>query len=438
MLTRRQTLQTLGVAGLAAPLLGACGNTASVADHGSDPGNEPGLKLVSADVPRSKGDPVAASGVAESMRAFAVDLWDAIGEPDDNLALSPYSIAVALAMTTNGARGDTAQAMEDALHIDSLATYNAGMAALTQELAALAGPVTVNGKGEEIALDPANQLFGEQSFTWQKAFLTVLAKMYGAGMRTVDWMHDPEGGRALVNAWTAGQTHDRIPTILPDGSVDNTTRLVLVNALYFKAPWQSPFDQESTKQGTFVTDGGNPVSAQLMFTDEGATYVEGLHFRGARLPYAGGKLAMTVALPEPGSESAALRELLTQGLTASDPSNLELTMPRWTYRVATDLKAPLEALGMSIAFGDGSTSPDFTGMTTDAPLEISKVLHQTYVAVDEAGTEAAAATAVVMGETSARVTQQTLVLDRPFLYVIHDTEHGTPLFVGRVSDPSKA
>ena len=287
MLTRRQTLQTLGVAGLAAPLLDACSSTQSVADHGVSPSHG-GIQLVGADVARSPGDPQAAATVAASMREFTLDLWDAVGEPVGNLALSPYSIAVALAMTANGAHGDTAQKMEEVLHIGSLASYNAGMAALTQALAALAGAVTVDGKTDEIALDAANQLFGDRAIHWQRAFLTVLAKEYGAGMRTVDFQHDAEGARTLVNAWTAQQTHDRIQDLLPPGSVDATSRLVLVNALYFKAPWDSPFVKASTSPGLFTRSDGTKVTAQLMVGDEGPTYVEGLHFRGGRLPYAGG------------------------------------------------------------------------------------------------------------------------------------------------------
>jgi serpin B len=167
--------------------------------------------------------------------------------------------------------------------------------------------------------------------------------------------------------------------------------------------------------------------------NEGLAYISGAHFRGARLPYAGGRLAMTVALPEPGSETVALRELLTDGVIAPALPGLALTMPRWTNRVATDLVDPLTELGMGVAFG---TDADFGAMSGDAPLEITDVLHQAYVAVDESGTEAAAATAVVVGETSLPVTRETLVLDRPFLYVVHDTAHGTPLFAGRLADPA--
>jgi serpin B len=427
MLTRRQTLQTVGALGLAAPVLSACGDASSGPPHA----DAAGIRLVSADVPRSAGDPAAVPGVVASMASFTRDLWDAVGETDANLALSPYSIAVALAMTANGARGDTANRMRDVLHVDSLAAYNTGMAALTQELAALAGPVEVAGKPSEIDLSPANQLFGDASVQWQRAFLTVLAKQYGAGMRTVDF-GAPEAARALVNRWTAQQTHDRIPEILPEGTIDGLTRLVLVNALYFKAPWAVPLEKTTTSAAPFHRFDGTTVQAQLMSVDKGATYVAGRHFRGGRIPYAGGTLAMTVALPT-GPEAAALDELLGSGLAGEGQSGLELRMPRWTYRVATDLKDPLKALGMGVCFGDEA---DFTGMTTEVDLAITDVLHQTYVAVDEAGTEAAAATAVVMGETSLQVPQHTLVLDRPFLYVVHDVEHGTPLFVGRVSDPS--
>jgi serpin B len=430
VLNRRQALLALGVLGAAVPVLDACG--------GSHPATSPspssGLRLVNADVPQSAGDAQAVSGVVEAMSDFAVELWDAVGEPGANLALSPYSIAVALAMTANGARGATGKQMLDVLHIDSLATYNAGMAALTQELAGLAGPMKLGDETVEIDLSAANQLFGDQAVQWRRAFLTVLAKQYGAGMRTVDFVRDTEGARGLINRWTSDQTHDRLPEIMPQGSVDPSTRLVLVDALYFKAPWAAPFEKAATRQEAFRGADGRSMTVPMMTSQEGPRYVEGHHFRGARLSYAGGTLAMTVALPGPGDESAALRELLG-GLRGSGADGLTLSMPRWTYRVATDLTAPLTSLGMTDAF---SLDADFSGMTEDEGLEISDVLHQTYVAVDEEGTEAAAATAVGMTDSLALQAPAPLVLDRPFLYAIHDAAHGAPLFVGRVADPSSA
>lgn len=431
MLTRRDTLRILGAAGLAVPVLNACGSGAS--DPAPDRG---GMRLVSADVPRGPGSSVAVPGVVAAMGSLTDDLWPLLGPPNRNLALSPYSIAVALAMTVNGAAGATRSQMLDVLHIGSLATYNAGIGALTRTIEDLAGPVALgDGTSDRIALDPANQLFGDAGATWGRAFLTVLAQEYGAGMRTVDFRHAAEEARTVVNTWTAGRTHDRIPTILPAGVVDETTRLVLVNALYFKAPWLSPFDRQSTRSGPFHRTDGTTVTVDLMHSgaDGSAVWVPGDHFVGARLPYAGNTLAMTVALPDGGHETAALAELLTRLTHRGDSGGVEISMPRWTFRTPTDLKAPLRQLGMTDAFTDAA---DFHPMSPTDPLFVSDVLHDAFVAVDEAGTEAAAATAVVMGESSARLTDHALVLDRPFLFVIHDTAHGTPLFVGRVADPS--
>ncbi|MGC4110273.1 MAG: serpin family protein [Nocardioides sp.] len=430
MLTRRQTLHGAGALGIAAPLLAACGGGSTPSIHAGDSG---GLRLVSADVPQGPGDVEATGGAVSSMSAFARDLWRAVGKPDDNLALSPYSIAVALAMTVNGARGTTAAQMLEVMHVESLATYNAGMAALTQQLARLDGPVKLGDDTVDVALSTANQLFGDGAVRWQPSFLTVLAKQYGAGMRTVDFATAPETARGLINDWTAGQTHDRIPEIMPAGTVDPSTRLVLVDALYFKAPWAVPFEESMTKPGPFTRGDGSRADVPMMSLAEVPSSADGERYRGARLQYAGGALAMTLALPDPGDEEAALGELLDEGLVREGRPGLQLTMPRWTYRVATDLKDPLLTLGMSTAFGGGA---DFSGMTTAVDLQISEALHQTYVAVDEKGTEAAAATAVGMAESAIAQSAPPLVLDRPFLYVIHDTAHGTPLFVGRVTNPT--
>ena len=426
MLTRRQTLHALGAAGVATPLLTACGAHEAT-------GRGIGLHLVRADVARSAGDASAVDGVASAVGAFAADLWGRVGNGNGNLALSPFSISVALAMTANGAAGATARQMLEVLHVASLATYNAGMAALTQQLADVSGPVKVAGKTQQVELAPANQLFGDRSVTWDRAFLTVLAKQYGAGLVDLDFQGDADGARVVVNDWTADQTHDRIPEILPKGVVDDTTRLVLVNALYFKAPWDRQFEKSATSDGPFHLADGRAVGVPMMksFAEGSIVHLPGRSFAGARLPYGGGRLAMTVALPG-DDEAAAVRELLSPGgLTAAGDGPVALTIPRWSFRVPTDLSGPLQALGMTDAFGDDA---DFSRMTDDERLHIQFVLHQTFIAVDEEGTEAAAATAVGIAD-SAVVQTHELVLDRPFLFVIHDVAHGTPLFVGRVADP---
>ena len=433
MLTRRDTLRAIAAAGVAAPILSACDSGGS-GSGGVDGGAGGDIRLVAADVPRSAGSEAAVPGVVASMAAFTDDLWPHLAEATHNLALSPYSIAVALAMTANGAAGPTKAQLLEALHIDSLATFNAGIAALTQQVEALAGPVSnATGKPGDVALAAANALFGDQETTWAKPFLTVLAKQYGAGMRDVDFRTAPEGARSAINGWTAEQTHDRIPQILPQGSVDQLTRLVLVDALFFKAPWHTAFDDRSTTRRQFHVSPGHSVGVEMMTSTENAAYVAGAHYRGARLDYAGRRLAMTVALPG-GDERAALGELLGDLGTGPDGAPVYLSMPRWTFRADSSLTQPLQELGMTLAFDP--TRADFSAMTSDERLYVAHALHQTFVAVDEQGTEAAAATAVVMGATSGRADPETLVLDRPFLFAIHDTAHGTPLFVGRVADPS--
>jgi serpin B len=434
MLTRRDSLRLLGLASLAtSPLLAGCGD-----DVTSPPADitDSGLRLVSADVARSAGSVGAVPEVVSSLAGFATDLWPHLGTSTDNLALSPYSIAVALAMTANGAAGPTQAQMLDVLHIDSLATYNAGVAALTQQIESLAGPVKrADGTSDEIALAGANQLFGDGQTEWGKAFLTVLAKEYGAGMRTVDFRGAAEPARVLINRWTSGQTHGRIPAILPPGVVDSTTRLVLVNALYFKASWADPFQKVTTSPRPFTKADGSRVEVEMMqAAPDGAVYLSGAHYEGARLLYAGATLAMTVAVPESGHEGEALTALLGGGLTAKGTAGLNLSLPRFTFRVPSDLKQPLIDLGMPRAFDP--MSAEFSPMSPRDPLYIYDVLHQAFIAVDEDGTEAAAATAVVMDEASGMLTEHDLVCDRPFLFVIHDVAHGTPLFVGRVADPT--
>jgi serine protease inhibitor len=435
-MTRRQTLRALGAAGLAAPALEGCGGAHPVRPGPPDAGD---LRLVRAPVARSAGDPVAVDPVVSAVGTFATDLWRRVGAAGGNLALSPFSIATALAMTANGAAGATARQMQEVLHAGSLATYNRGMAALTQELAGLAGPVRLaDGTRDSITLTSVDQLFGDRGTTWGRPFLTVLAKLYGAGVREVDFRGDPEGARVSVNRWTSEQTRGRIPALLPEGVVDEMTRLVLVNALYFKAPWETPFEKSATRMAMFHRANGGPVPVPMMTGDaEGsAVFLQGQHFTGARLPYREGRLAMTVALPAPGAggDDAAMAELLgSRGLRLPGEAGVAVTMPRWRYRVPVDLGRTLAALGMPDAL-DGRLA-DFSPMTSQERLHISFVLHQTYVAVDEDGTEAAAATAVGMAD-SAAIRSHSLLLDRPFLFVVHDTAHGTPLFVGRVADPS--
>jgi serpin B len=375
-------------------------------------------------VERAHADPTALPGAVASLHVLGAGLWAELATADHNLALSPYSVAVALGMTVNGAAGTTRRQMLDVLGAATTADLDAGLNALTQHVESLADT--------KVALAAANQIFGQHGVTWEPDFLDALARAYGAGLRTVDFVRATEAARVAVNRWTAERTHDRIQEILPEGSVDPLTRLVLVNALYFKAPWLEPFERPLTTDADFHLSDGSVVGVPTMNATLSAAVATGDGWTSVRLPYAGGALAMTVVLPDAGREVDM--GTLPAILAAARPGGVDLSLPRWTFRARAALTGPLSALGMATAFDPERA--DLTGMTeSDLALVVDDVHHQVFVAVDEDGTEAAAATAVVVRETSAVIVRRRVVVDRPFVFVIHDVALGTPLFVGRVADP---
>jgi serpin B len=433
MLSRRDLLRagTLGGLVVAAP-----GLFAGCSDDGSPPPKDAadGIRLVSSDVARAAADPAAAGAGASAVLALGAGLYGQLVDTPANLALSPFSAAVALGMTVNGAVGVTRDEMLAVLASADTESLDDGLNALTSYVESLAGPVP-DEEDAEIALASANQLFGQADFAWEQPFLDALARSYGAGLREVDYAGATEKARTAINGWTAEQTHDRIPEIIPQGVIDDLTRLVLVNALYFKAPWLVPFEADATTDDEFHLGDGSTATVPMMHGDAG--YGEGDGWRAAHLRYAGGTLAMTVVLPDEGRE-ADLDDRVAGGgladLLAVQPGEVELSLPRWKFLAQAPLKDALVGLGMTAAFDDAVA--DFSAMTTEADLVLTDVLQQVFIAVDEAGTEAAAATAVVAGVTSAPVdTPEPLVVDRPFVFVIHDLENGTPLFLGKVVDP---
>ncbi|GAB3254653.1 serpin family protein [Nocardioides dilutus] len=433
VITRRDVLRGLGLSVLAVGavgLLDACGD-----DPGPDqPPGAGDLTLASSDVERSAPDPAAVAAGVASMQALGAGLWGQLSAADGNLAISPFSVAVALGMTVNGAKGTTLDEMLTVLDVDSVETANAGYNSVAQHVESLAGPLKRSKDDDaEIALDTANSLFGQQGVTWEPAFLDALAASYGAGVQQVDFVSATEAARRAINGWTAEQTRDKIPELIPPDVLSALTRLVLVNALYLKAPWERPFEKTLTQDGDFHLADGSAVSVPMMRSSDPVGGSAGDGWRAARVPYAGGMLAMTVVLPDGDIDAVVSGGAIADVLATAPSQSVALTMPRWTFRSPSPLGDALIAMGMPTAFSDAA---DLTGMSTELDLFIAAVLHEVFIAVDEEGTEAAAATAVVVDETSAPIVDDELVLDRPFLFVIHDVEHGTPLFVGRVGDPS--
>ncbi len=425
-----------GVAG--GHLLAGCGT--DVGDR-----RQPALtapEVASVAVQRNAGSPADVPDVVAGIQAFTADLYAELAAEPGNLVVSPYSVAVALAMPRNGARGQTANEMDSVLRAPPTAHLNGGMNALIQLLESRAGiHQRYDGKNGTVALDAANSLWGQRGTAWQPTFLDVLARSYGAGMQLVDYFADADGARHLINDWTSDMTRGKVPELVPDGVLDGMTRLVLVNAIYLKAPWEEPFDERTTRRRPFRLDSGSTIEVDMMTSDvlQHAAYATGPGWRAARLPYVGGAVAMAVVVPDHGIGIGKVEESLHgDGLARLLASfrpipGLSVEMPRWSFSAAARLDETLIDLGMPTAFDD--LRADFSGMTTEVRLFIDAVLHEAFVAVDEEGTEAAAATAVEMAWVSAHLASAELIADRPFLFVIVDIETETPLFIGRVADP---
>ena len=253
-----------------------------------------GLELVKSDLARSMGEPDAIPEVVHALDALAGDLYGQLATKQGNLVLSPYSLAVALGMTLPGAAGRTATEIRHVLGVRDDARLHAGLNALSTSVEGLAGTqYRVDGSSAELALQSANQLYGQEGVAWERGFLDLLAREYGAGLRTVDFQQ-AEKTRGLINGWVADRTQDRIPALIPSGVITELTRLILVNALYLKAPWEDPFEKRLTTARPFHRSDGSRTNVDTMQQPLlGTTMTHGQGWRAAQLPYAGRKLAMT-------------------------------------------------------------------------------------------------------------------------------------------------
>jgi len=389
--------------------------------------------------PRASAPEVAAPDLADLVggnSAFAFDLYQALRKKDGNLFYSPYSISLALAMTYAGARGETERQMAGALHFVLPQEWlHPAFNSLDQALASRGqGAQGQDGKG--FRLNVVNAIWGQQGYQFLPAFLDLLAENYGAGLRVLDFASAPEEARTTINEWVSEQTEDRIKDLIPQGAVDALTRLVLTNAIYFNAAWADAFEAAQTQDGPFHLLDGGEVSVPLMRQTGGFGYAEGEGYQAVELPYDGRELAMVVLLPRAGEferfESALDAGRVEQIVGSLEYQQVRLTMPRFEFESGFSLKEALAAMGMAEAF---SEQADFSGMTGRRDLFISEVVHKAFVSVDEAGTEAAAATAVIMKLTAAVEEPVEVTMDRPFIFLIRDLETGAILFVGRVVEP---
>jgi len=374
----------------------------------------------------------------EGNSTFAFELYQALREKDGNLFYSPHSISLALAMTYAGARGETAQEIADTLQFYlSQDKLHPAFNWLDIELAKRGEGA--EGKDDEgFRLNIVNAIWGQRDYSFLPAFLDVLAENYGAGLRILDFIKEAEKSRVTINEWVSDQTEGRIEDLIPQGAINELTRLVLTNAIYFNAAWEYPFDEDMTTDGPFYLLDGGQITTPMMKQTELFGYAEGEGYQTVELRYDGGELSMVILLPESGQFEAFEKALQAQRVSdiikGLQYAQVILTMPQFEYDSDFSLKDALAGMGMPVAFTENA---DFSGMTGNRELLISDVIHKAFVSVDEAGTEAAAATGVIVGVTSAPVKPPVEVtIDRPFVFLIRDIETGTILFIGRVLNPS--
>lgn len=372
--------------------------------------------------------------VVADTATFGFDVYRELAKVNpDNLAFSPYSVSTALAMTYAGARGDTQKAFEKVLHASLPADrFHRAMNTIDAALARRGQAATSRGK--PFRLQSTNQLFAHKGLTVQPDYLDLLATEYGAGVRLLDFAKEPEPSRKAINAWVNVNTNALIPELLRQGTISSDTRLTLVNALYFNAGWLKPFDKAKTVSGPFTKADGSTVQVPMMASDElsaKAGALDGVDV--VELPYDGDEIALLILMPPSGKlatfEAGLTGAKLAQLAAAATTSASAVRLPKFQARTQAELTDVLKALGLGVAF-EGAA--DFSGMTTAEALQITAVVHEAFVKTDEDGTEAAAATAVVVGRVSA---PQYVEVNRAFVYVIRDRATGAALFVGRVNSP---
>jgi serpin B len=375
--------------------------------------------------------------VSAANAEFGWDMYRHLaGLSSENLALSPFSIGVAMAMAYAGARGETASELAEVLHFagpgdDLHPGYNALHLALT-------APAETDD-ASDFTLTPANSVWTQAGYPFEPAYLDLLAQYYGAGAWQVDFAKETEAARTQINDWVEEHTNDRIQDLLPGGSLTNLTRLVLANAVYFKADWLQPFHPGFTRPAPFHRADGTTVDVPMMRLKAGWRYASvsdaGGDVAAVELPYAGEKASMLILLPEEGRIAeleAGAAQVLDRVIAALKPNHLPVTIPKWEFTSSFALVDAFRALGAAVAFDP--VRADFSGIDGTRDIYISRVEHKAFIAVDEMGTEASAATGVV-GETQSG-TLVTFYADRPFLFVIRHIETGAVLFAGRVMDPS--
>lgn len=390
---------------------------------------------------------------AKATNELGIDLYHKLATGDENLCLSPYSIQSALAMTFAGADGDTRTEMAQVLHFpndgDAIHASFAALQRSLEEMATKTAKIAKDSKKDGVTWEPitlaiANRLFAQAGYDFRDPFRDLMKKFYDAPFEPLDFKNDVEGSRQHINKWIAERTRDRIRDLIPANGVNKDTRLVLANAVYLKAQWISQFNKALTKSEPFHIRGSTTVDVSMMRQREEFGYAKHDGFVAVSLPYIGNELQFLILIPDQGDGLPALESILSPNLLAEcaklKERDVHLSLPKFRFEPATiALADKLQTLGMKTAFDQPRGSANFDKIAPRKPndyLAISEVFHKTFIAVDEKGTEAAAATSIVMlGVRAIRPEPIEVKVDRPFIYAIQHVPSGACLFIGRVTDP---
>ncbi|KAM4704598.1 leukocyte elastase inhibitor-like [Rhinophrynus dorsalis] len=376
--------------------------------------------------------------LSSACTAFALDLYRKFSEnnPDGNIFFSPVSIAAALAMILLGARGQTAEQISKTMHLDAVEDIHTHFQSLNAE---------INNKGASTyALNLANRLFGEKTFSFLPEFLASIRKLYSADLGTVNFISAVEDARKEINTWVSEQTKGKIPELLTEGSVDGTTKLVLINAIYFKGDWAKKFEVEQTREKPFRLNKNEQKSVKMMYQKKKFpfSYIPEISCRILELPYVGQELSMIIMLPDNIDDDTTGLQQLEKELTLeklkewTQPANMRpidvhVHLPKFKLEDSYMLKSHLSAMGMVDSFDAGRA--DLSGMSGSGNLFLSEVVHKSFVEVTEEGTEAAAATAGIA--MFCMLMEEEFNADHPFLFFIRHNVTENILFFGRYSCP---
>jgi len=384
--------------------------------------------------------------IVEGNNRFALELFAKLQSTKGNLFFSPYSISTALAMAHAGARNETESQMTEVLHFPVSSNKKTDTASKSllerQQFTSTLGNIIkdLNNRGRKggYTLTVANALWGQKDYEFLQEFLELIENSYDGRLNEVDFIRAAENARKKINAWVETKTNDKIKNLISEGVLDSMTRLVLTNAIYFKGNWAKQFEENRTKEAPFILADGQKIDVAMMNQKADFGYMETNTFQALELPYVDEELSMIILLPKKFDaldefEKKMTPENLTQWLAKIHKREVVVFVPKFKMTSQFSLASVLKSMGMKDAF---SSNADFSGINGKRDLFISAVIHKAYVEVNEEGTEAAAATGVVMRLTSvgpARI--PVFRADHPFLFLIRDNLSGSILFIGRVANP---